>query len=377
MDSGGLTRRTLAGEPLTAFPIKQFWLKNDCTGDIWWDLEYLFSHLRDKAVTIRKRNKWLAHVQETLSSTPATSETCHLHLHRADQPASYVQANACTTIGVFVVLAKCIDEARSAQGVEVPCRVFRDIAPASCSTLQGPRVFSCTWGEFSVDCDGRMHGWQLLCSGLAGHATTLLVVERLWDSLHAAGTVCGPFQCENHSLADVVVFACAVGKQRRSENRPQTKQLCAFQERCVNVMLSCLGKLVSDTVRARYCDDGNDAVMRAPPAIRTTTCKRNYVTIGAEAAWDMLEKAMAAGTSVETALDLKSDEDAYDRCSTWQGRKWTNFAVQLYFDRCSALFLDGVNHFNFVSDPGHHSYKECLVSLAYSWEQDWHSGLSA
>ena len=216
-----------------------------------------------------------------------------------------------------------------------------------------------------------MHGWPLLCKALCGHKTIADMVERLWDSLHAQGTVCGPFQCENHSLADIVVFVCLVSKQRKAEGRGTGGRLLAFQDRCTLVVVSvCLGGLFSELVRARYCNEGNDAVMRPPPAIRTTTCKRNYVTVDAEAAWDLLERAMKAGTSLEAALALKDDEAAYG-CSESQGAKWVNFALQLYYNRCDHLWShDDVNHYNFVSDPGHHSYKECLVTLAFSWEQD-------
>ena len=43
----------------------------------------------------------------------------------------------------------------------------------------------------------------------------------------------------------------------------------------------------------------------------------------------------------------------------------------MYYKRCSLGFRPSeVNHWNLVADPGHHNYKECLVSLVYSWEQD-------
>ena len=66
--------------------------------------------------------------------------------------------NTCTTIGVLIVLAKCIAAFRSMRGFRVPSDVLRHIATASCSVLQqhGPRVINCTWGEFKVDCDGRV-----------------------------------------------------------------------------------------------------------------------------------------------------------------------------------------------------------------------------
>ena len=377
MESSGFTRRTLTGEPLTSFPIKQFWAQSDGTGAIWWDLDYLYGYLRDNGVTPLKKSKWLAQAKETVSSAPTTSGACHLHLHRVHQPANHLKYNTCTTIGGLIVLAKCIAASRSMHGFRVPSDVLRHIATASCSVLQqhGPRVINCTWGEFKVDCDGRAYGWPGLCMTICGHRATERMVERTWDALFADGVLHCPFQCENHSLADVVVFVCAVVKQHRSGGRKDYGRLLTFQNRSIDVVLSgCLASLVSEVVWARYCNDGNDAVMRAPPAIRTTNCKRNHVTVDADAAWCLLEKATSAGISVEAAIALKYDDEAYG-CHGSQGTKWTNFSVQLYYDRSVKLWSpDDVNHYNFVSDPGHHSYKECLVTLAYSWEQDWASG---
>eukprot|EP00959_Pyramimonas_sp_CCMP1952_P072924 1524039-Pyramimonas_sp.AAC.1 len=69
---------------------------------------------------------------------------------------------------------------------------------------------------------------------------------------------------------------------------------------------------------------------------------------------------MQVGTSLEAALALTSDEAAYG-CTESQGAKWINVALQLYYNRCEKLWpKDDVNHYNFVSDLGHHSYMECL-----------------
>ena len=372
LQSGGLTRRTLAGEPLTEFPIKQFWAKND-TGDLWWDLDYLYAHFRDTSATKLPRNKWLGDVKAALSSAPATSGSCHVHLHRATQPANLLNANTCTTVGVLVILAKCIDASRLPPGVDVPTSVFRHIVPASCSVLQplAPRVFNCLYGEFSIDCDGRMYGWQLLCTAVCGHKRVADAVERLWGSLHAQGIVRHPFQCESHSFADVVIFICLICKQRKSEGRNLGERLTKFRTECLSIVVSqCLGVLFSELVQSRYCNDGNADVLRPPPAIRTPKCKRNYVYVDAEAAWNLLEKARQTGTSLQAALVMKNDEAAYG-CGVGQGPRWINIALQLYYDRCKKLWQkDDINHYNFVSDPGHHSYRECLVTLAYSWAQD-------
>ena len=332
MQSGRLTRRTLAGEPLTDFPIKQFWVQND-TGELWWDLDYyLYALFRDTSVTTRKRSKWLScDVKAVFVSTPATSASCHVHLRRATQPANLLNANTCTTVGVLVILAQCIDVARSAPGVNVPTSVFRHIVPTSCSVLQPlvPRVCNCLYGEFSIDCDGRMYGWQRLCTAVCGHNKTMVeMVEHIWGSLHAQGIVWYPFQCESHSLTDVVLFICLICKQGKSEGRSPGGRLTTFRTACFLIVVSqCLGVLFSELVQSRRCNGGNADVLRPPPSIRTT-CKRNYVAVGAEAAWNLLEKAAQAGTSLEAALVLKGDEVAYG-CVVTQGVKWINIALQL------------------------------------------------
>ena len=56
-------------------------------------------------------------------------------------------------------------------------------------------------------------------------------------------------------------------------------------------------------------------------------------------------------------------------CHETVGLLWINKFLQLYYERCELGFrAQDVYHWNLVADPGHHSYKECLVSLLYSWE---------
>ena len=69
-------------------------------------------------------------------------------------------------------------------------------------------------------------------------------------------------------------------------------------------------------------------------------------------------------------LESKSDEAAYG-CHPSQATRWINKVQQLYhWNGKLAMHPSGVHHLCIVADPGHHSFKECLFSLAYSHEKD-------
>ena len=56
-------------------------------------------------------------------------------------------------------------------------------------------------------------------------------------------------------------------------------------------------------------------------------------------------------------------------CSSSPSGYWVNKLLQLYYEGNELAFNPrDLWHWNFISDPGHHSYKECLVTILYSWE---------
>ena len=85
------------------------------------------------------------------------------------------------------------------------------------------------------------------------------------------------------------------------------------------------------------------------------------------AVWELAEKARANRSSFEAAIALRSDSQGMGDCSKNQGQPWLNKLTQITRAEYLAAFQPHLwNHLTLVADPGSHSYKECLVSVAYS-----------
>ena len=81
----------------------------------------------------------------------------------------------------------------------------------------------------------------------------------------------------------------------------------------------------------------------------------------------MVDRVSKIGNqSLHSAIQERADDESLG-CSSSQSWRWKDKMMEMYFDNCKHL-LRGCFHFNFVADPGHHSYKECLVSLMYCHE---------
>jgi len=88
--------------------------------------------------------------------------------------------------------------------------------------------------------------------------------------------------------------------------------------------------------------------------------------------WELAEKARAARSSFETAIALRSDSQGLGDCSVAAGDNWLNKLAQISCKEYQAAFQPHLwNHLTLVADPGSHSYKDCLVSVAYSWETNY------
>jgi len=119
-------------------------------------------------------------------------------------------------------------------------------------------------------------------------------------------------------------------------------------------------------VRQTY-STANDHVHRSPPSLKYKSA-RKYVVASADAAWELMEKAHTARANVAQAIALKDDEDNLG-CGSSRGGDWLNKWLQMNNTRSELAFgLSTPYHWNLMSDPGMHSYKECLVSVLYSWE---------
>ena len=368
VDRSSVLRRTLVGEP--GFPCKQFWLGND--GCIWWDMNYLHSDLKRQKVTQLKRGRWLDAMTKAVAISTLPPAGACLHQMVVDAPSHILAANICTTLALLAVLAYYVDSVRSFSGFEVPSQVLRRMTQtACCSTvpLNGQWELDVLGSVLKIYGDSRVCGWHQVCTSGIGHMTSLKVIEHCWDSLHADGILGGPFQDESHTLPDIVIFICSFEKCRRSQGRNLSGRLRVFGERCRQHVFEWLASCFNQYVKTTY-GETNPSVHLPPPALKSSGCKRKYTEIDAEAAWALIEKAAKAHANLEQALALNDDEDAFG-CHTSQGSVWLNKLLQMYYAKSMLLWrVEDVHHYNFVADPGHHSYRECLVSLAYSWEMN-------
>ena len=69
---------------------------------------------------------------------------------------------------------------------------------------------------------------------------------------------------------------------------------------------------------------------------------------------------------------MRSDSQGLPDCSPLQGGPWLNRWLQISRAGFQAAFQPHLwNHLTLVADPGTHSYKDCLVSVAFSWENNY------
>ena len=71
--------------------------------------------------------------------------------------------------------------------------------------------------------------------------------------------------------------------------------------------------------------------------------------------------------SPTTVLALRSASAEYG-CHEKVADAWLRKEQEMYSDRTGIGLPTGVHHFNLVSDPGQHNYRECLVSVNWCWE---------
>ena len=93
-----------------------------------------------------------------------------------------------------------------------------------------------------------------------------------------------------------------------------------------------------------------------------------HVKVSAEAAWGLIEKVRRVHTSLRQALLLGSTQEELG-CNQFADSVWIHKLLAMYYNRSAMPFVaGGVNHYCVVADPGTHAYKDCLVSMVWSWE---------
>ena len=107
----------------------------------------------------------------------------------------------------------------------------------------------------------------------------------------------------------------------------------------------------------------------AAPALQFRRAnKRKYTVVTVEAKWATLELARKNRQDLQTVLAVRSDTPDLG-CNEYGAAAWTLKEHEMYWVNCGfALSGNCVHHYCLFSDPGTHSYKECLVSLLWCWE---------
>ena len=81
-----------------------------------------------------------------------------------------------------------------------------------------------------------------------------------------------------------------------------------------------------------------------------------------------MQRAQEARASLRQSLNLQR-QDADLGCCDDTGKDWFAKEMCMYDQACHLVYNAAVvNHWNIVADPGHHAYKESLVSLVWNWE---------
>ena len=352
-------------------PSPQAWLHND--GLVWWDLDYIHNHFRRGGAMQMKRRHWLFWLRSKLEDYGCAGNV-QLANHCEPIGDDVLNANVCTTLGLytffFISVDVCCDVASTLSLGYIQksiSRICRSTPPLQTFEIRLP-------GDSLVQMRPDCH-----CVGFPqflrrGHASTCKMLEHEWATMLDSGVVVSSFNADTQSVADVIVFVSTAMRRRRRARHKRSGHAHATLQVVIKCLLNELPKYVDDFVNAFATNEAARAA-RPPPALRLRrgpNAQRQYTSVSAEAAWDILQRARAEKTDVHKAIGLRSDGAELGGCSAGLGLKWSSMALDMYHEKTKLIFgtagAGGVHHWNIVSDPGTHSYKECLVSLMYSWE---------
>ena len=188
------------------------------------------------------------------------------------------------------------------------------------------------------------------------------ILLRHWRSLFQDGFVECDYGRETLNLEDVITWAATVSRHRRAARRNVSTSLQTFMHIFMSELIGGLASCLDSFCAVHYHEG-------PPPSLRRTGGEaRRYVKTSPESAWEMMEKARSSRANLGQAIQLGGDQENLG-CHQSVGPLWMNKYLQIYYERCQLGFdARDIYHWNLVADPGHHSYRECLVSLLYSWE---------
>ena len=360
-----LARRTLHPEDqdaLAGFLGQQFWYDN-ATQKLWWDLDSVFQRLRTSCHKMQKKHDWLKVVGNRASLDLAIDEP---FLHA---PTNEMNRWVCTTVALHTFLFVTGDECKSDGEAKYVQDAYAGLIQRSIAAIREPADGQVIVGHntLTIDRGGQVTGFRQHIE--SQHASVHTMLLREWSMQHIARKLSSSIDRETLSLLDVVTFVMTLRRRRALRMRPFSKYSRRFMDTMRRALISWSTRMADRWVLAKYLNDQKAAERPAPALVwHSRPGKRKYAKVSAEAAWDIIEKVRKMNGDLRQALWLNSDQ-AELGCSPFQDSVWIHKLLTMYYKRSAIPFAaGGVNHYCFVSDPGSHAYKDCLVSMVWSWE---------
>ena len=359
-----LARRTLHPEDqdgLAGFLGQQFWYDN-ATQKLWWDLDSVFQRLRESCHKLQKKYDWLKVVGNRASLDLAIAPP---FLHA---PTNELNRWVCTTVALHTFLFVTCDECKSHEEAKYVQDAYAGLLQRSIAVIREPADGQVIVGHntLTIDRGGQVTGFKQHIE--SQHASIHKMLLQEWSMQHEAGILSSSIDRETLSLLDVVTFVMTLGRRRRLRMRPLSKYSRRFMDTIRRALIPWSTRMADRWVLAKYLNDQKAAERPAPALVWQRPGKRKYSKVSAEAAWALIEKARKGHVDLRHALWLCSDQ-ADLGCNEFEDSVWIHKLLAMYYKRSTMPFAAGVvNHYCFVSDPGTHAYKDCLVSMVWSWE---------
>ena len=360
-----LSRRT---PEESIFMSRQFW-HDQTTQKVWWDLDSVYQHLRLFCGKLQKRNHWINVLKSRASQDLEDVPPFH-QVSRKDTPTHVLNQCVCTTEALHTFIFVTVNECKFEKEATLVQHTYMCLIQLGVSAIRTAEdgVVSIGTSALQIDRRGQVTGFVQCVKTL--HKTVCAVFITDWESQHNEGLLSSHIARETLSFLDVVTFAMTFAKRRRHSGKSCSAACLAFLATVRHALVSWSTKLADRWVLEKYLHD-QAAAGRAPPAISfRKEGKRKYTKVSPCAAWDIIEKVKKVrNVSLRQALQLSDDQEELG-CSPFADSVWIHKLLLMYYNRFSLPFIvgSGVNHYCFVADPGSHSYKDCLVSLVWSWE---------
>jgi hypothetical protein len=367
MEHGTFQRLTLDFD-LDAFPCKQLYLCDN--GELWWDLDFLHVDLLQHGV-VDQKFKFVSQFRGLGDATALLAGCVFLHTASLATPACNLCANVCTSLALLFFFWQSIDSSRSGSLVKRYRHYLVHIACRCCDVIAAGSSEDVAVSDnchLTIRRSRQVSGFVRLLQST--HATIAKHWKNTWAAMRDLGLLEDDFDAESHCFTDILVFVAMLRNIRRQQKKTVLGPLALKLLGDIrDALLQWLASNMDKHVMGLYAMNRDD-MHKPPPALKRPGGhgKRQYVRMSSDAVWNLLEKARHTGSSLQTAIALKSDETVAG-CHPSQCMPWIRKLQRLYADRAHLGFKN-VNHYNIVADAGTHSCHETFVSLAYSWEND-------